>query len=364
MKDLKRSLLASGMSLLLCIGLLVGTTFAWFSSSVTNNNNKITAGTLSMNAYVYSSSDTVVDGGTTVTAGQDKYYFGKTGQNLREDNSASINNTNFKPAKTYTKLYEVTNDGTLGFKFKFDFYNCFDGGLGTAVWFDFVPVNEDGNLSRNLNKKKLSQLETYLDDDNTGKILLKGEKQKYLFIYGTDLTEEEFNTNYGDKNFNFDIEIKAAQQEGEFAKLSKAKVLKEEITSVSDVDELMKYITNGNDVKSKITKSVKLEQLMTLEAGQKVELVIPEGITFDIANQLTCKDGFENLETNDLYEGSSAITVKNGATLKLTGGGVLKSDNFRVIKVENGGTLEIDGVTVKGSNGYAKGVYETVKKSL
>ena len=42
----KRALIASALSLLLCVSMLVGTTFAWFTDSVTSANNIIMAGNL------------------------------------------------------------------------------------------------------------------------------------------------------------------------------------------------------------------------------------------------------------------------------------------------------------------------------
>ena len=46
MQSTKKSLLASGLSLVASAALLVGTTFAWFTDSVTNTGNTIQAGTL------------------------------------------------------------------------------------------------------------------------------------------------------------------------------------------------------------------------------------------------------------------------------------------------------------------------------
>lgn len=42
----KKSLKASGLALMLCIAMLIGTTFAWFTDSITNSGNKIEAGNL------------------------------------------------------------------------------------------------------------------------------------------------------------------------------------------------------------------------------------------------------------------------------------------------------------------------------
>ena len=42
----KKSLLASGLALLVCFALLMGATFAWFTDSVSNTGNRIEAGEL------------------------------------------------------------------------------------------------------------------------------------------------------------------------------------------------------------------------------------------------------------------------------------------------------------------------------
>lgn len=46
MKAVKRSIILCALSLVLCVALLVGSTFAWFSDSITNSGNTISAGNL------------------------------------------------------------------------------------------------------------------------------------------------------------------------------------------------------------------------------------------------------------------------------------------------------------------------------
>lgn len=46
MKAVKRSIILCALSLALCVALLVGSTFAWFSDSITNSGNTISAGSL------------------------------------------------------------------------------------------------------------------------------------------------------------------------------------------------------------------------------------------------------------------------------------------------------------------------------
>lgn len=45
-KSIKRALLLSGLALLVCVSMLIGSTFAWFTDSVTSTNNIIQSGTL------------------------------------------------------------------------------------------------------------------------------------------------------------------------------------------------------------------------------------------------------------------------------------------------------------------------------
>lgn len=45
MNEMKKTMITCALSLLLCVAALVGTSFAWFSDSVSNTGNEITAGT-------------------------------------------------------------------------------------------------------------------------------------------------------------------------------------------------------------------------------------------------------------------------------------------------------------------------------
>lgn len=51
MKNTKKALLMSAMSLLLCVSMLAGTTFAWFTDSVSTGVNTIAAGNLDVDVY-------------------------------------------------------------------------------------------------------------------------------------------------------------------------------------------------------------------------------------------------------------------------------------------------------------------------
>ena len=54
-KTTKRALLSSVLSLLVCMAMLLGTTYAWFTDSAVSAGNKITAGTLDVELYKWTS---------------------------------------------------------------------------------------------------------------------------------------------------------------------------------------------------------------------------------------------------------------------------------------------------------------------
>ena len=60
-RSTKHSLILSALSLLLCASMLIGTTFAWFTDSVTSTGNKIQSGTLVLDLEMYDKDNTTAD---------------------------------------------------------------------------------------------------------------------------------------------------------------------------------------------------------------------------------------------------------------------------------------------------------------
>ena len=88
MVNTKKSLIFSALSLILCCALLVGTTFAWFTDSVTNTGNKIQAGNLEV-ALLKDGVD--ISDSTTPVFSYDLWEPGySTGANLAVQNKGSL----------------------------------------------------------------------------------------------------------------------------------------------------------------------------------------------------------------------------------------------------------------------------------
>lgn len=94
----KRSLVASVTSLVLCCALLIGTTFAWFTDSVSTGKNTIASGNLDVELYqVKDSTETKVD----------------------ENTKLFNENALWEPGYTEVVYLKVANEGSLALKYQF-----------------------------------------------------------------------------------------------------------------------------------------------------------------------------------------------------------------------------------------------------
>ena len=106
----KRALLSSILSLLLCVSMLVGTTFAWFTDSVTSGSNIIAAGNLDVEMYW-------ADGTKNVPADDADWTDASEG--------AIFDYDNWEPGYTEVKYLKIVNKGNLAFQYKINLLSVF-----------------------------------------------------------------------------------------------------------------------------------------------------------------------------------------------------------------------------------------------
>ena len=98
----KKALLLSLLSLVMCCAMLVGSTFAWFTDSVTSGSNKIVAGNLDVALYHdVDGVETEVTGGTVLFA-----------------TNAAGETFNWEPGAVAYETFTVKNVGSLALKYK------------------------------------------------------------------------------------------------------------------------------------------------------------------------------------------------------------------------------------------------------
>ncbi len=91
----KHALLMSGLALLLCVSMLIGSTYAWFTDSVTSTGNKIQSGTLKLDLEVLGENGWV---------------------SIKEDKTALFNYDKWEPGYVDVQLLKVENEGSLALK--------------------------------------------------------------------------------------------------------------------------------------------------------------------------------------------------------------------------------------------------------
>ena len=96
--SVRKSLALSCISMLLCISMLIGTTYAWFSESVTSRNNKIVSGTLNMRVSRWNGSEF-------------EDLSGKSDTSL-------FNYDKWEPGYTHGEILRLANIGSLSLKYR------------------------------------------------------------------------------------------------------------------------------------------------------------------------------------------------------------------------------------------------------
>ena len=331
MKRTKQSLLLSGASLVLSAALLAGSTFAWFTDSVTNTGNKVQAGTLSIDAVAYDLAKSGENGFTIEGVnGGETFYFEEKGQDLKTEKDPIISEENWEPGVSSAKLLQVTNSGTLAAKIKVDF-TVLEKDLTNALWFDFVQVDENGQISGKFTQRPMSTLETFAD--NLELPLSAGESVQFILVYGMN---EEAGNEYQGKSFAADVSILAAQYTEEtdgFGSNQYDKDAAYDVQNVADEDSFVQAVNEG--------KSIRMTQDITLSS----EVVFSEDASL-----------YVNGHTLTVGDGTSAIKVAVGKTLTVYGSGTVNGVLYADTKFGNGSNLIIqagDDFTVNSKSGWA-----------
>ena len=349
MKRTKKSLFVSGVSLVISAVLLLGTTFAWFTDSVTNKGNVITSGELLINAYAY---DLGQEGQSVTIQGVNNdqaFTFEKVPQDLKAANCPQIISEDlWEPGKTSAKLLEVKNDGTLATKIKVQF-NVTETELMNALWFDFVKI-EDGQVVGSFQKRPMSTLSTFAKDLEFS--LLSGENVQFVLVYGMN---ENAGNEYQGTTFSADVSVIAAQYTYEsdgFENNDYDQAATYDATAVTSEQEFLTAVENGQDIF--LTNSIALNDSVSVDKDITLYLN---------GNDLTISNGKGALrvmkaltvEGNGTIKG--ALVANQNAKLTINGGKDFEvSSDFFIVAAISGALnsiVEIDGgtytSTLKGS---------------
>ncbi len=199
-KSTKRALLMSGLALLMCVSMLIGSTFAWFTDSVTSAGNKIQAGTLDIQLLMHDGSDYA----DISESGKPIFGPGSVAQDVNAE-------TLWEPGKTQVAYLAIKNNGNLDLKYKvaLNVVNPDDGkDLYKVMKYDIIENATYGSVSA-WNATDAQSVVPGTNATQANDVELKAGAEHY-FALAVHMDEMAGNEYQGGQ-VNFDLTVLATQ---------------------------------------------------------------------------------------------------------------------------------------------------------
>ena len=197
-RQTKRALLTSVMALVMCVVMLLGTTFAWFTDTARTSVNKIEAGNLDVELYYGNTAD-----------GADGTVWGKLDNNspalkFIQSNGTTATQQDFywEPGGTYSlPALKVVNNGNLNLKYKIEI----TGIKGSAKLNDVIDWT-----------MKLDGADFAIGSEHVLNAATAGTESADILTISGHMRETAGNTYMNEKIEGITITLKATQATGEY----------------------------------------------------------------------------------------------------------------------------------------------------
>ncbi len=373
-KSTKRALLTSALALLMCVSMLIGSTFSWFTDSVTSGRNKIVSGNLDV-VLEYKTPDSQ-DEWKEVTS--DTVLFGEKGL--------------WEPGHTEVVALRIRNAGTLALKYDLA-TTVYEEVAGTNVYGDsfklsdhleigYSAINGDGQIgdifmgmmlgSRD-NANSLTNSEFGKSVDNPYPIIMPGDAHVCALAISMPTTignEANYKTGTDAPFISFGVTLLATQAtiesdsfNNQYDKDATYPVL------VSTAEELTEALAAGGNVKivSDITLSEKTTSSSICAVVDKEvaidlnghDITSPDVVFYVLEGGKLTINGDGNLISGNGGSGAAVNVYAYGGEVIINGGTYSLNRSYPndhgadMIYAHNGGTITINGGTFK----YAENVW-------
>ena len=324
-KSTKRALLGSVMAMVLCLAMLVGATFAWFTDTASTGVNKIQAGNLDIE--IQDETGKAIDTLAWAT---------KDGTAFAEDGKTPL----WEPGCTYTLTpFQIVNKGNLSLKYKIVVTGLEgDTGLLKVIKFTYktgeetFDMNTEGHLTANGGASKVITVSAHMDEAAGNEYMNKTLEGVKFTVYATQDTVESdsFNNTY-DANATYPV-VNVTE-------------LKEALTNGGVVNVATDIRTNNSE--DTAAARIVISQPTTLNLEKKI--ITPDNMGNNntnfcalIVDADTTINAGENGGIDTGVNGGYGINVRNGATLTINGGYYYGGGT--AVQVQEG-TLVINGGT-------------------
>ncbi len=363
-KHTKKALLASALSVVVCLAMLIGSTFAWFTDSVTSGKNTIVAGNLDVEL-------THTNGAVTeeTVAGATDLFVDKDGKTIQ-----------WEPGVVAYENFKVENVGSLALKYqlslKINGYNTvadsgkslldvlkvaivpdvFEASRENVADLDFEPlstVSKPGNLAANGDSNTFGVVIYWepsdLDNDynlNNGKMSSDGAP---LYIdLGVKLTatqdtveNDSFDNLYDEDAFYYDRSVSTAEE-------LVAALDNPEVTNIAVSADITFNVSNGGKMQNKVINGITGDETITFNGYGSVNPI--KGVTLKnikVADE-TSKDNPASWEWMYLkFEDLTAMNVEFVDSPMLDGTCALTDCKFAGSTDEYGAWIDSGDITLK-----------------
>ena len=335
----KHAFLTSIVAVILCFTMLLGTTYAWFTDSVTSSNNKIVAGTLAIDLELLDNEG--------------------NWNSIKESNAPIFDYEKWEPGYTSVKILKVVNKGNLALKWKAtlvaqqalsDLATVIDVYVKPSETELAMPTSRDLLAAEYTYAGTLADFVGSLEDTTTGTlynkddvaylgIALKMQESAGNEFQGMDLlgtfdicilaTQLDFEADSVDKNYDVDSPYPVTSLEGN-------------ITATENIDATGLTLRTADGTTIDLSGNAITAGSLTAEGTAKISngtITLPkDGMVY--ASNANANIALENVEIvsdelSVLAEAGGTVSLKNVTLTPATSNPV---QNY-------GGTLTLDGVT-------------------
>ena len=331
-RSTKKALLASLLSLVVCVSMLVGSTFAWFTDSVSSANNIIKSGNLDVTLeWMDGKLDPANENNTWADASATPIF----------------DYDLWEPGYTEVRHVKIANVGSLALKYMVDIEA--EGevtDLTDVIDVYYVdPAQQIENRTQLPEDKKIGTLTDVLANLTTTAYgeLVAGDADVLTIALKMQETagNEYMNKSIGS---SFSVKVFATQLASEDDSFGKDYDESAYLPAVYNIDEFKAALADG--------KSVRLGADIASEDGFVING--DKNVTIDLGGKtITVNNGASTNNRSFKIVGDAELTVKNGT---LVADGELTSGAYGTIRTEGNAKVTLDNVKLYSYRGYGLNV--------
>ena len=332
-KSTKRALLSSVLAMLVCVAMLIGSTFAWFTDSVTSGKNKIVAGNLDVELYHEEDNEYVPVNKET------GLFTDKVGEPIR-----------WEPGVIAYENFKVVNKGNLALKYQLKMnvedYNTVDGkSLADVLKVAILDAAFTGGREE---AQTLTFDSTLSEFVKNGNLLSEGTDTYAVVIYWEPgANDNDYNLNNG----------KTADDESDELYIDLGVTLVATQYTYEKDSFGDDYDANAHPdavFGASILENLKNADVTEVVAGENIDM---SDSTFQTNNYGNAQFDIPDGKTLDLNNNSivrpdggsgSGFKFSNGVTSTVTNGYVINEGDSTAIDIEYGASATFENVTFIG----------------